>query len=420
MATYCDMPEDVIFNILLWLPVVSLLRFKSVCKSWCSLIGSSGFITQHLHLAAKNNDKIIRFDSEQSVNHSCTSFSFSLLSGDKFEMCDQIFDLPVPYDRNGGLADIIDTCNGIICLYLPDDIIILWNPAIRQYKRLPQSLQSLWNPAIRQYKFLPENENYVDIHYGFGFDAENNHYKVVRLFIRDSIDLPKCRAEVYNLSNDTWRSIDAAFYCKYLYSDSKVLYRNGIYCCMGMLDKNNVASDLILTFDFTSEVVGALSLPDEFSCQRRLLDLSILRGNIACIHRNVRSSEMHDWHFKIWVLTEYGVKESWTMLYTIRLTYQAWALSRKFSSSGKLLMFLEDKKCLCKLAECNCSIQVKMAMCDCRTHEVSFLPIQLCKCLPTNLQVVVYNESLVSIKNANGEASRASCEVWHYIFLIFK
>ncbi|KAF5175691.1 Translation initiation factor eif3 subunit [Thalictrum thalictroides] len=51
-----------------------------------------------------------------------------------------------------------------------------------------------------------------------------------------------------------------------------------------------------------------------------------------------------------------------------------------------------------------------MAMCDCRTHEVSFLPIQLCKCIPTNLQVVVYNESLVSIKNANGEASRASCE----------
>ncbi|KAF5197748.1 Translation initiation factor eif3 subunit, partial [Thalictrum thalictroides] len=51
-----------------------------------------------------------------------------------------------------------------------------------------------------------------------------------------------------------------------------------------------------------------------------------------------------------------------------------------------------------------------MALCDCRTHEVSFLPIQLCKCVPTNLQVVVYNESLVSIKNANGEASRASCE----------
>ncbi|PIA34558.1 hypothetical protein AQUCO_03700088v1 [Aquilegia coerulea] len=404
MATSCDMPDDVIFNILLWLPVVSLLRFKSVCKSWCSLIGSSGFITQHLHhrsLASKDNDTIIAFDSEQSKNDPCTSFSFSLHSGDKFEMCG-IFDLPVSYDTERsfeGLAKIIASCNGIICLYLHEGNIILWNPAIKQHKVLPQSTVT-----------VPENEQDVRISHGFGFDAERNHYKVVRVVSQDAFDPPKCRAEVYNLSNDTWRSIDAPFSYSILYFDPNVPYQNRIYCWLGWVSKD-IDLPSILTFDFTSEVFGTLSLPDELSGHRCCLDLSILRGNIACIHWNGRSSELHDWHFKIWVLTEYGVKESWTMLYTIRLLYHSLVLPRKFFTSGKFFVVLEDKKCLCDPLECVCNNQYKMALCDCLTYEVSFLPIQMSKSVPDNLKIVVYNESLVSIKNANSEANRPACEV---------
>ncbi|KAF5181528.1 F-box protein cpr1 [Thalictrum thalictroides] len=405
MPINCDMPEDVIFNILLWLPVVSLLRFKSVCKSWCSLIGSSTFITQHLHhrtiLASKDNDQIIAFDPEQSTVHSCTSSSFSLLSGDKFELC-EILDLPVPYESGGCLPNIIASCNGIICLCMERNIIMLWNPAIKQYKVLPQSAVPLL-----------ERDNNNGIYHGFGFDAENNHYKVVRVVVQDPHDLqPKCRAEVYNLSNDTWRSIDAAFSCNYLDFDPKVPYQNGIYFWLGSLYTNikpNVPFNSILTFDFTSEVFGNLSLPEVYSWQRCLLQLSILRGNIACIHWNGQSSEMDDWHFKIWVLTEYGVQESWTKLYTIRLTYQAWVCSRGFSKNGKLFVLLEDKKCLCAPLECICNNKIKVALCDCHTHEVSFLPIQMREDFLNHLEVVMHNESLVSIKGASGEANRATC-----------
>ncbi|PHT83831.1 hypothetical protein T459_12274 [Capsicum annuum] len=54
MDDHCPLPEDLIlFNILLRLPVESLLRFKCVCKHWYALIKSPSFIEKHFH--HKNN-----------------------------------------------------------------------------------------------------------------------------------------------------------------------------------------------------------------------------------------------------------------------------------------------------------------------------------------------------------------------------
>lgn len=55
MSYYQELvPYDVIFEILLYLPVATLLRCKAVCKQWCAIIGDPLFIKQH----AKTN-KII-------------------------------------------------------------------------------------------------------------------------------------------------------------------------------------------------------------------------------------------------------------------------------------------------------------------------------------------------------------------------
>ncbi|KAH0652478.1 hypothetical protein KY289_030156 [Solanum tuberosum] len=48
------MPNDITFNILLKLNVKSLLRFKCVCKSWCSLIEDPQFIKQHYDMSKKD------------------------------------------------------------------------------------------------------------------------------------------------------------------------------------------------------------------------------------------------------------------------------------------------------------------------------------------------------------------------------
>ncbi|XP_068320383.1 putative F-box protein At1g50870 [Pyrus communis] len=42
-----ELPFDIVAQILLWLPVVSLVRFKCVCKQWCLLIEGYKFIEKH-------------------------------------------------------------------------------------------------------------------------------------------------------------------------------------------------------------------------------------------------------------------------------------------------------------------------------------------------------------------------------------
>ncbi|KAI9127195.1 hypothetical protein K1719_001754 [Acacia pycnantha] len=42
-------PNDIIVDILKWLPVKSILRFRCVCKDWNDLFKTSSFIKQHFH-----------------------------------------------------------------------------------------------------------------------------------------------------------------------------------------------------------------------------------------------------------------------------------------------------------------------------------------------------------------------------------
>lgn len=56
-----NLPEDIVNSILLNLPVKSLFRFKSCCKSWCSSVDDADFIKLHLHKSCvdTNRQKIV-------------------------------------------------------------------------------------------------------------------------------------------------------------------------------------------------------------------------------------------------------------------------------------------------------------------------------------------------------------------------
>ncbi|CAA2975339.1 F-box kelch-repeat At3g23880-like, partial [Olea europaea subsp. europaea] len=57
MDNFGYIPEAMIIKILLRLSVKTLLRFKCVCKSWCSIITSCSFIYEHLDMALADNRK---------------------------------------------------------------------------------------------------------------------------------------------------------------------------------------------------------------------------------------------------------------------------------------------------------------------------------------------------------------------------
>ncbi|KAL5721288.1 hypothetical protein ACHQM5_004948 [Ranunculus cassubicifolius] len=54
-----DLPVEMVFEILTRIPAKDLLRFKTVCKSWYSLISTRRFVKSHLAHATREHLKII-------------------------------------------------------------------------------------------------------------------------------------------------------------------------------------------------------------------------------------------------------------------------------------------------------------------------------------------------------------------------
>lgn len=91
-------PPDLIIQILCFLPIISLLRFKCVCKSWCEIIQGSYFIEKHRLCA----ESVWKYDCEEFqlliakhglvVERSKFGFKYRIRN----PMTKQVLDLPNP------------------------------------------------------------------------------------------------------------------------------------------------------------------------------------------------------------------------------------------------------------------------------------------------------------------------------------
>ncbi|XP_017219713.1 F-box/kelch-repeat protein At3g06240-like [Daucus carota subsp. sativus] len=168
-TTAADLPEELIRReILTRLPVRSLVRFKSVSKSWLSLFSEPRFINQHLtHSTTQNhNDCLVATRNTKVV----------ILS--RYE---EIVALDSAH-----ILDVVGSVRGLVCL-------------------TGRNMLSLWNPATHQSKETFAEARFADRAYdiGFGFDPVSDNYKLVIL----SEDLRF--AMVYHSNSDNWIEISA-------------------------------------------------------------------------------------------------------------------------------------------------------------------------------------------------------------------
>uniref|UniRef100_A0A7N2LGL4 F-box domain-containing protein n=1 Tax=Quercus lobata TaxID=97700 RepID=A0A7N2LGL4_QUELO len=194
------LPDDlVINNILTRLPVKSVMRFRRVCKSWYSSIKTSDFIDTHLsnYKDSHDNGYVIHMPSVRNTS-SYRSPSSSSSSNTSIPVCtvafdctfDKISDVRIPFDVN--FNQIVGSCNGLLCVANSGNVIYLWNPSIRKFKRLPDTL-------------LGQLDN---VTLGFAYHPENNDYKVVRISSTPfGAPVSYHEIEVYTLSSDSWRRV---------------------------------------------------------------------------------------------------------------------------------------------------------------------------------------------------------------------
>ncbi|KAA8516862.1 hypothetical protein F0562_017320 [Nyssa sinensis] len=287
-----DLPAEVVTDILTRLPVKTLLRFRCVSKPWCALIDSRDFVKFHLKrsIETKSNlSLILRY---------CYLYSVDL------ESLDNAVEVDHPLKCDNYETQVLGSCNGLLCLSNSEVDIVVWNPSIRKHRKLPL-MQIEFPPGLRGSCF----SHFVV--YGFGHDVVNDEYKLVRMVQFYGVDLDSFESEVKvcNLKSNSWRRIpDFPYYL--LYKQWNGMLVSGALHWVVTRKPESDTANLIAAFDIRTEDYRLVPQP-EYSDENFHMNVGVLGGclSIFCNYYSVRVD--------IWVMKEYGVKESWTNLFSV-------------------------------------------------------------------------------------------------------
>ncbi|RAL51937.1 hypothetical protein DM860_010655 [Cuscuta australis] len=146
-------------------------------------------------------------------------------------------------------ANIVGSCNGLICLKIVKDYLLstlmLWNPAIRALRMIP-------SPAVvgaQKGLFL----------IGFGFSPIVSDYKIVIVWLVD-YPFPGIHVEMYSLASGSWKEVvvvEEHEILERIHLKSDCVTANGAMFWHGAKGD----ADMIVSFDMATEVFTLIPLP---------------------------------------------------------------------------------------------------------------------------------------------------------------
>ncbi|KAL7086864.1 hypothetical protein ACP275_13G028800 [Erythranthe tilingii] len=324
-------PADLLSEILVKLPVKTLIRFTGVSKSWRSIITSAAFIASHLSNNSKNQTLLITRHGKHSK---LDQFSLLKVSENGNFGINSSSEIEIPFEFQIEYSRIVGSCDGLVCL--SNDMffrnpsissIIIWNPSVRNHIVLP-------NPTINPI----ESHNVV-----LGFGGFASHvYKVVRLVYGRKIDDVGClsvppQVEIFSLTTRSWRrligEVDVTLWA--LKSTHCRAFVNGVvhWLAYEPFDENESRRCSILAFDIGDEVFNEVMLPDELAKDASAnLGIFVIEDSLGIVNSNMES-------WDVWMMKEYCMKEPWTKLYTIDLC-EGMEKIVAFSKRGEVLVAL--------------------------------------------------------------------------------
>ncbi|KAK9079739.1 hypothetical protein SSX86_001412 [Deinandra increscens subsp. villosa] len=282
------LPPDITGAILLLLPAKSLGRFKSVSKTWNSLISDPKFIKNHLkrHQITKlillsHTCSIYSVDTNQFLPYLNINNNDDDIPATAKEL---IFGSP-PIQW----SVVLGSCNGLVLAKDVNHNIFMINPTTRELWKVPPFA-------------FPNGD--VFVRYGFSYDSSTDDYKVVLLSFWD----PQCEfavgptgtfVSVYSLRNNSWKRLP------------NPPYANGAF--YAVVNQNfhwYVNSRTIVAFSFTTEEFNTFRL--------QFLDLygdkSVAIYDVVAIGGKLGFFISVGDAFELWVMEEYGVANSWTRI----------------------------------------------------------------------------------------------------------
>ncbi|XP_059437073.1 F-box protein CPR1-like [Corylus avellana] len=297
-------PGELITEILSLLPIKPLLRFQCVSKPWFSQINNSDFIKLHLN---HSRERTLIVQTYWPSNYYMVNFS----NEGQFSEAAKIEQL----QYQSASTEIVGCCNGLVCIRNLNCEIVICNPLIGKYKKLPSS-----KPPREA------SSDYYD-YLAFGYDRVNDDYKVFKfeipktLVVNISLRREKCSPEVYSLREHSWRMVEDEWPFEKSSIFSNCLgwpFLNGnFHWLVPFLNGNfhwlvtqSNSKQVIVAFNLSTEKFQVLDeIPVNFGLfLNECVTFVVLRGWLCLtIDRDV------------WVMKEYGVANSWTLLYTMQL-----------------------------------------------------------------------------------------------------
>ncbi|KAJ0449807.1 putative F-box domain-containing protein [Helianthus annuus] len=243
-----NVPFEIQEEIIKRLPVKSLIRFRSVSKSWNSLIGSSNFITHY------------RSQQQHLLVSNYLSNRVSIIDDNTFPQQRVPLTLRL-YDKVLKGQKKIGSSHGLLCLYRRGKVVI-WNPLITKLVVVVVVPNVAYDKMFKTVL-------------GFGVCRETSDPKIVKIrYIdrfkdMDSVTSIPRQVEIFTLSTGVWRSMN-----NNLPRKSIILGSGDGVCVVGVYywlatDRSTVdaeieAYNMIISFDMTSEEFGEANLPDNF------------------------------------------------------------------------------------------------------------------------------------------------------------
>lgn len=421
----CEIPLDIAEEIMLNLPVKSLVRFSSASKSWNSLIFDAGFIRKHKNRAARlNRHRIVINPDYVDTTSFCAIASIS---------SDKPMGIVIKPPANGNAGDralcsissmnrnepnvdateFVSQLQGKPCLYaFCDELwcvevqnsLFLWNPTIRICKKLPDPLFH-WQNAVGvdwqrfddeyfgQFRGdenvggpgLYDRYEYV---YGLGYDFVAAGYKILKV---PRVTSSCTDTEMYSLRRNCWRKIES-FSAKPSFLQERCEFVDGTFhwVCLDTTPK-----PIVFSFNLSREEYAEVAQPD-YSPVINFLDedgmeVLVVRDKLCmCVNYS------RDTRFVLWVMEEYGVERSWTIKFDIQygssLPYFPTKASADSLFTLKPLYFYDNGDIMIKLSTDDCNLEIFMYKSDVA------IPIRVVSCgnCENTSDAFLYVESLVS------------------------
>ncbi|KAL0454525.1 UNVERIFIED_CONTAM: F-box protein [Sesamum latifolium] len=281
-----ELPVHIICDILSRLPLMNILRCKCVCKMFLKLVKDPYFSKVHLARAPTLTTNLVL--QENIGKWGALHFFTFDLSESTLSSCSSA-DQDTPSYLNRGLP-MLSKLNA-------------------DFSFRTQRLTLVGSSPHCTYAN----------HSGFGYCPRTKQYKIISFMHLTSVDplnstdSKRMVADVHTLGSDSWRRIENPP-CPNRTSFDPFL--NG---CLHWITNSNRPSELITSFDLEKEKFKVVPPPAHFDVQYMnkvsWINIGVLRGCLCICYM------YEDAEFEVWVMREYGVKESWSKEFSIDMKF---------------------------------------------------------------------------------------------------